>query len=188
MLADYLDRTVRDTAQVEQWLRVPVLANLPRLAGNKKPQTYLLPAASEANAPRLDTGHEAHAIVEASPCYEPAFCSPPTLLIGSCFLVSSAVPAEGKSTVSSGLAAAIAQQSQGQRVLLVDADLRRPTVHTSFGLNNQVGLSSLLEGRYALDDAVSQIESLPSLHILPRGPSVRRPNELLAAKDLSQNN
>ncbi len=181
VLADYLDRTVRDTAQVEQWLRVPVLANLPRLAGNKKPQTYLLPAASEANAPRLDTGHEAHAIVEGFSMLRTSLLLSPDAADWKLLLVSSAVPAEGKSTVSSGLAAAIAQQSPGQRVLVVDADLRRPTVHTSFGLNNQVGLSSLLEGRCALDDAVSQIESLPSLHVLPRGPSVRRPNELLAA-------
>ena len=181
VLADYLDRTVRDTAQVEQWLRVPVLANLPRLAGNKKPQTYLLPAGTETNAPRLQGGHEAHAIIEGFSMLRTSLLLSPEAADWRLLLVSSAVPAEGKSTVSCGLAAAIAQQSPEQRVLLVDADLRRPTIHTNFGLPNQVGLSSLLEARSTLDDAVCQVEALPSLYVLPRGPGVRRPNDLLAA-------
>ena len=139
VLADYLDRTVRDTSQVEQWLRVPVLANLPRLSGNKKPQTFLLRSASDSNG-QLPAGHEAHAIVEGFSMLRTSILLSPDAADWKSLLISSAVPAEGKSTVSAGLAAALAQQSPGQRVLLVDADLRRPTVHTTFGIRNHVWL------------------------------------------------
>ena len=59
-------------------------------------------------------------------------------------MVTSANPLEGKSLTTANLAVALAQS--GQRVILVDADMRRPTQHRIFGLENQAGLSNLLEG------------------------------------------
>ncbi len=98
-------------------------------------------------------------------------------------LVASAVPAEGKSTVAAGLAAAMAQQvGRDKRVLLVDGDLRRPTVHSTFSVENREGLSSLLEGRAGVESVIRPAPGLPSLWLLPRGPSTGQPSELLSSR------
>jgi capsular exopolysaccharide synthesis family protein len=178
LLIDYLDRTVRDTAQVEQWLRIPVLANLPRMSGNKRPAAYLLPGPS-ANLSKRGT-NESYALLEGFSMLRTSLMLSSQVPDWRLLLISSAVPSEGKSTVSMGLAVAMAQQAAGQKVLLVDADLRRPTVHTVLGIQNQAGLSSVLENRAALDDVVQDVPGLPALSVLPRGPSTRQPNELLA--------
>ena len=180
--ADYLDRTIRDTAQVEEWLRIPVLANLPRLAGSRKPQTYLLPAPSDSTAPPARQPQEAYGLIEGFSMLRTSLMLTSRDSEWKVLLVTSAVPAEGKSTVSMGLAISMAQQHPTQRVLLVDADLRRPTVHATFSLSNQTGLSSVLEERAELDDAAQQIEGVPSLFVLPRGPSTSQPNELLTTR------
>lgn len=180
--ADYLDRTVRDTAQVEQWLRVPVLANLPRLAGGRKPQTYMLPAPSDSTTPPARQPQEAYGFLEGFSMLRTSLMLTSGDSEWEVLLVTSAVPAEGKSTVSMGLATSMAQQHPTQRVLLVDADLRRPTVHATFSLSNQAGLSSVLEERAKLDEVVQQIEGVPSLFVLPRGPSTSHPNELLTSR------
>ena len=180
--ADYLDRTVRDTAQVEQWLRVPVLANLPRLAGSRKPQAYMLPAPSDSTAPAARQPQEAYGLLEGFSMLRTSLMLTSRDSEWEVLLVTSAVPAEGKSTVSMGLATSMAQQHPTRRILLVDADLRRPTVHSTFSLSNQSGLSSVLEERANLDDVVQQIEGIPSLFVLPRGPSTSQPNELLTTR------
>ena len=66
-------------------------------------------------------------------------------------LFTSATPSEGKTTAASNLAVILAQR--GTRVLLVDADLRRPNVHHRFGLNGKVGLSTVLSGQTRLEEA-----------------------------------
>ena len=179
--ADYLDRTVRDTAQVERWLRIPVLANLPRLAGGRKPQAYLLPSASDAGSPARRP-QEAYGLIEGFSMLRTSLMLASPDSEWRILLVTSAVPSEGKSTVAMGLATSIAQQHLTKRILLVDADLRRPTVHSTFSLSNQAGLSSVLEGRAELRDVVHQIEGAPSLFVVPRGPSTAQPSELLATR------
>jgi len=179
--ADYMDRTVRDTAQVEQWLHVPVLANLPRLASGRKPQAYLLPSASDSLSP-AQRPQEAYGLIEGFSMLRTSLMLATPGSEWEVMLVTSAVPSEGKSTVSMGLATSIAQQHPGKRVLLIDADLRRPTVHATFSLSNHAGLSSVLEGRAKLSEVAQQIEGLPSLFVIPRGPSTAQPTELLATR------
>lgn len=179
--ADYMDRTVRDTAQVEQWLHVPVLANLPQLASGRKPQAYLLPSASDSVLP-AQRPQEAYGLIEGFSMLRTSLMLSSPGAAWEVLLVTSAVPSEGKSTVSMGLATSIAQQHPGERVLLVDADLRRPTVHTTFSLPNQTGLSCVLEGRAKLGEVAQQIEDVPSLFVIPRGPSTAQPTELLTTR------
>jgi capsular exopolysaccharide synthesis family protein len=180
ILSDFLDRTVRSSDQVEQWLRVPVLANLPRLSGKRKPQTYLMNGAHGGEASQ-QASQEAHALVESFTMLRTSLLlsAPPGEL--RVLLIASAAPAEGKSTVAAGLATALAQQvPKGKRVLLIDADLRRPTVHSTFSLDNQFGLSSVLENAMELEDAVHQVENLPTMAVLPRGPATTQSSELLS--------
>lgn len=94
-------------------------------------------------------------------------------------LVTSSGPEEGKSTVTANLAVAYAQQ--GKRILLVDADLRKPTAHYTFRLNNLVGLSNVLVGENVLEEAADQTE-IESLDVLTSGPIPPNPAELLGSR------
>jgi len=180
---DLLDRTVRNTEQVEQWLRVPVLANLPLLAGSRRPQNYLLPAAFDSEKHPKRTPQEAHALVEGFTMLRTSLLLTAGQEDLRVLLVSSAVPAEGKTTVASGLAAALAQQVRpGEEVLLVDGDLRRPTLHTAFGISNRKGVVDLLTQQGAIDDYLQTVDSLPALKLLPRGPGTSQSNELIMSR------
>ncbi|MCP3909523.1 MAG: polysaccharide biosynthesis tyrosine autokinase [Actinomycetia bacterium] len=93
-------------------------------------------------------------------------------------LVTSANSNEGKSTVSANLAALIGQHNT--RVLLVGADLRRPTLHTLFGLTNEVGLTTYLAGHTTMDESIVEVRMDGiRLSVMQAGPSVQDPAEAL---------
>ncbi|HEX8386517.1 MAG TPA: polysaccharide biosynthesis tyrosine autokinase, partial [Rubricoccaceae bacterium] len=94
-------------------------------------------------------------------------------------LVTSANPGEGKSVTAANLALVLAQA--GRRVLLVDCDLRRPTVHKKFGINREPGLSHVVFGDIALDPALLA-QPADDLWVLPSGTLVPNPSELLGSK------
>lgn len=94
-------------------------------------------------------------------------------------LITSSVPSEGKSLTAANLAVAFAQA--GQRVLLVDADLRRPSAHKLFGLGRTwSGLTTLLASGAALGDVVQETP-VEGLHLLPCGPIPPNPAEVLGS-------
>ncbi|HEY2843640.1 MAG TPA: CpsD/CapB family tyrosine-protein kinase, partial [Bryobacteraceae bacterium] len=92
-------------------------------------------------------------------------------------LVTSAAPAEGKTTTAANLAAAHAEQ--GLRTLLIDGDLRRPSVHRNFNIPGVVGLANALLGEFHWRVGVIAIEGLPELHVLPAGAPSRRAADLI---------
>ncbi|GGH09216.1 GumC family protein [Silvibacterium dinghuense] len=102
---------------------------------------------------------------------------PPRLM-----LVTSSLPGEGKSSTSANYAVVLAQN--GAKVLIIDADLRRPTLHKIFGVSNTIGISDLLIDRGTSKDIAQPIEELPNLHFLPAGKSVAFPSETLASSKL----
>ena len=83
-------------------------------------------------------------------------------------MFTSCNPSEGKSTIAAGQACALALRNA--RVLLIDADMRRPSIMRKFSLVNKLGLSSLLAGRATLDEVVLAVEGMPNLFVLPSGP------------------
>jgi non-specific protein-tyrosine kinase len=89
-------------------------------------------------------------------------------------LVTSAEPGEGKSTVVANLAVSIAQS--GRRVIAVDADLRRPSLHKIFDMSNEIGLSNVLTEAIAANDIASSL-----LTVLASGPRPSNPTELLGS-------
>jgi capsular exopolysaccharide synthesis family protein len=96
------------------------------------------------------------------------------------FVVTSSLPGEGKSISSSNLACVLAEDPE-KKVVLIDADMRKPTLHRLFGIDNHRGLSDYLAGGSMLEMAL-QRSRLPNLWVLPAGHVPQNPTELLAGK------
>ncbi|NJN19738.1 MAG: polysaccharide biosynthesis tyrosine autokinase, partial [Oscillochloris sp.] len=93
-------------------------------------------------------------------------------------IVTSAEPGEGKTLVAANLAYSLSQL--GRRVLVIDADLRLPTLHTIFNVENRVGLGNVLHEQATLEDAVA-VSSSHNLHVIPSGSSAANPADLLSS-------
>ena len=97
-------------------------------------------------------------------------------------MVTSALPQEGKSTTSINCAIVLAQK--GVRVLLIDADLRRPSIHKTLGMGPRSGLSNVLTGSTTLEQTITRSTILPNLQVLPAGTPPPNPAELLASSNM----
>src|SRR5271157_4554545 len=97
-------------------------------------------------------------------------------------MVTSARPQEGKTTTSINAAIVLAQK--GVRVLLVDADLRRPSVHKTLGMGPRSGLSNVLTGSATVQQTITTSPILPNLFIMPSGTPPPNPAELLASSNM----
>ncbi len=178
---EYLDRTVRTSADVETLLSIPVLGIIPRLR-------KLMPESEE------DDGRGALPLMVALDPLDPAAEAYRNLRMNLMFmstddepirtlLFSSPGPNEGKSTTSINFAVMLAQQ--GQRVLLIDADLRRPALHRAMDVLREPGLTNLLIGDAEVREAIRP-NVLPNLDLLPSGPFPPNPSELLNSKTMQR--
>ncbi len=185
VLSDMLDTTIRDPEQVARALKADVIGSLPmvkswrgRLAlvaggengsGNGHRELVLAPEAAGEHARHY---------------YEDAIRSLRNSILLADFernlhslLVTSASPAEGKSTVAANLA--LAHARQGHKTLLIDADLRRPSLHKRFQIPAAGGLAAVLLAGADWRTAVTAIEGVPDLAILPAGAPSRRATDLI---------
>ena len=96
-------------------------------------------------------------------------------------VVTSACPMEGKSTVSGNLALSFAQN--GKKVIIVDCDLRKPSIHRKFNISNLCGLSEVMIGKETLGNAIQKYKS--NLHILPSGKIPPNPSEMINSTTMS---
>ncbi|MDP8989909.1 MAG: polysaccharide biosynthesis tyrosine autokinase [Acidobacteriota bacterium] len=195
VVSDVLDNTVRDPDQVTRLMKTEVIGSLPAV---KDWRRRLSPINAHATAGRL-TGRQLNgdgagakdlAVVvgesgyQALSTYEEAIRTLRNSILLTDFdrrlrsiLLTSASPSEGKSTVAAHLAATHA--GQGKRTLLIDGDLRRPSVHRLYQIPNSVGLSNVLLQQISWRDALVQMPEPVGLDILPAGPSTRRASDLI---------
>jgi len=176
-----LDRTLKTPDDIERELGVTFLGLLPELEGGKQTPYYNRRKHRRKQPTTIGTPelivHEAPAsgVAEAARAIRTnvVFMAPDRPY--QVLLVTSAGPSEGKTTVASCLAIAMAQA--GQRVALIDCDLRRPRLHRIFKTDSSVGVSTALIGDVT---SVSGLETdVPSLFVIPAGPIPPNPAELL---------
>ena len=94
-------------------------------------------------------------------------------------LITSATPGEGKSTAIIHLA--IAHAEQGKKTLIIDADLRRPSIHKKLNLNGSLGLSNVLLGEFRWKETIVKNEQWPDLDVVPSGTASRRASDLVGS-------
>ncbi|CAI2647993.1 Tyrosine-protein kinase YwqD [Apilactobacillus kunkeei] len=98
-------------------------------------------------------------------------------------MITSADPSEGKSTFSANLAVTYAKQ--GRNVVLIDADMRKPTIHKTFNVGNQKGLSTILSGNSTIEDTI-KYTSIDNLNVITSGPIPPNASALLGNNKFSE--
>lgn len=210
LLQEHFDNSLKTTEDVERIMQLPALALIPAVESLNGHKDHGNSSAGRSGDPRtLGAGGRTlpgggngsggslpahwYRIDDLSPKYSAlseAFRSLRTSVLLSgpeqpprSLLVSSAQPGEGKTTVSTNLAISLAQL--GQRVLLIDGDLRRPSVHRAFEIRGSLGVVSYLTGQQDWRMAVEKI-SLPGLEVLVSGPVPPNPAELLSSDKMQK--
>ncbi|HEY0427889.1 MAG TPA: polysaccharide biosynthesis tyrosine autokinase [Pyrinomonadaceae bacterium] len=192
LFLEYLDDTVRSTEEVESLLQLPALAAIPTIdsmpkrrlllvgGGNaseeedSKPKSALLISSDSRSSLA-----EAYRQLRTSILLSTAGHAPKSLL------VTSSLPSEGKTTTAVNTAISLAQT--GAKVLIIDADMRRPRLHSIFEISNAEGLSTLLSSnlneKEVLD--VVQYDEEAKLYLLPSGPVPPNPAELIGSEQMT---
>jgi capsular exopolysaccharide synthesis family protein len=166
---EYLDDTVKDPDDIERHLKVPFLGPVPVLApkvvGDRSRDLISFQEPKSIYA-------EAYRAVRTSILFSSPDAPPKS------FVVTSPGPQEGKSVTAINLAVTMALT--GNRVLLVDADMRKPRLHRTFNLDNSFGLSNLVGGESEVGLALKKT-AVPTLMVMTSGPIPPNPSELLGS-------
>ena len=191
LVLEYLDDTIRSTEEIEVYLQLPALAAIPRIDSLQK-RKLLLVGATEGededdylnselliHADSRSSLAEAYRHLRTSILLSTAGRAPKSLLI------TSSLPSEGKTTTATNTAISLAQT--GAKVLIIDADMRRPRLHSIFNISNADGLSTLLSNELSdeeIDNVVVQDEKT-KLFMLTSGPVPPNPAELIGSEQMA---
>lgn len=189
LFLEYLDDTLKTPEEVESHLQLPALAAIPTI--DSLPKRRLLLVGSNENQESLPNSEllinsdprsslaEAYRQLRTSILLSTAGHAPKSLLI------TSSLPAEGKTTTTINTAISLAQT--GAKVLVIDADMRRPRLHSVFGISNTEGLSTILSSELTEQEIldVIQYDNDAKLHLLPSGPVPPNPAELIGSEQMT---
>jgi capsular exopolysaccharide synthesis family protein len=171
-LVELADKTFHNPDQITRQLQVPLIGHVPVISQGKR---FLVE--NSLIEPIVCTYHRPKSQVSE------AFRAVRTALFfntqgkqNSVIQVTSPTPGDGKSTLASNLAVSIAQS--GKRVLLVDADMRRPRQHTTFGISSRVGFATVLAGQSEWRETMFECEEIEGLTVMPCGAKPQNPAEL----------
>lgn len=165
-LLHYTDNTVKTAADVEKLLGLPVMSEIPSAKGHCLPR--------QRCAEAIDIAYQ---MLTSS-----LWISNQNQGTNAIVMVS-AEPDAGRSVTACNLATSLARE--GARVILVDADLRQPTQHLIFGVDNKVGLTNLLSGGASLEDALA-VTREEGLLLIPSGPVPQNPVKLLRSPEMNE--
>lgn len=186
-LLDFLDDSVRTSDDISRHLGLPTLALIPHLATNDKKKLLGSGAGNGAGGggpgtslitmdERTSPMAEAYRHLRTSLLFSSAGKPPQTIL------VTSSQPSEGKTTTAINTAITLAQGDAD--VVIIDCDLRRPRLHSHFGLDNQRGLTNYLSGDKQTEGLIRTYVDLPKLKIITSGPIPPNPAELLSSNEM----
>ncbi|MBI5344457.1 MAG: polysaccharide biosynthesis tyrosine autokinase [Deltaproteobacteria bacterium] len=161
---EYMDDTIKTSDEVEQTLKLPFLAVLP--STKEQGPIYITAGTRSMIA-------EAYKTLRTNIMFSTPE-RPPKLL-----LITSATPEEGKTTVSSNLAVAMAMM--GEKVLLIDADMRRHNIHKVFSLDNTIGLTNAIIDPATVPACIRPVPDCPNLSVITGGALSPNPLEMLSS-------
>ena len=171
-MMEYMDNTFKSPEEIEETLGLPYLGmvpNIPEISGNK-PHSSIITVTDPKSA-----ASEAFRSIRGSILLSSGDVTPKAIQI------CSAMHSEGKSTVATNLACIMA--AAGEKVMLVDADMRKPKLHRAFRASNSKGLSSLLTSQDTLADVI-RATPIPNLKFISSGPISPNPAELLGSRSM----
>ena len=186
-LLEMLDYTFKKSEDVEKRLGLPILGTIPRFSGEKRNMksgkknkeevvTKATGIISKNLISHLDpksVAAEAYRTLRTRLHFSSVDKEIKTIVI------TSPTPTDGKSTTGANLAISLCQE--GNKVLLVDGDLRKPKIHKYFGLANSVGLTDILSKDCSIEEAIQQIDDIEGLSILASGTIPPNPAELMGS-------
>jgi len=172
-LLDALDNTLKSPEDIEQHLQLPFLGFIPSV--QRKDAKKVADIDTIAHVAPKSTVSEAYRAVRTAIMFstpgEPA----------KVLTVTSSNPREGKTT--SAINIAIAMANAGDKVLIIDADMRKPRIHKTFSVDNTTGLSNLIVGNTDIENVIHKTE-VPNLSVISSGPIPPNPSELLHPKNM----
>ena len=182
LLKQVLNRGVEDPGQIEE-LGLPVYASIP-VSPKQEGDSVRGKFRADGKLHLLAINDPADLAIEAVRSLRTSLHFARLEAKNNLVLISGSSPNAGKTFVSSNLSAVIAQA--GQRVLIIDADMRKGTLHKALGADQTPGLSDILVGNVSAEQAIRKLPSLDNLHFIARGDVPPNPSELLMHENFSR--